>query len=554
MSWTRAQTAQHIMNLDHPDAIRQRALMDELLAQLASGNQEALESVVSNLELVEPETRVPLIRVMSEYAHPSMLLPLMRFVFDARGKPREGDARGLAMQAIMRIATPSHAGKMFNFLMDMKQDEDRFVRGYTAEALAKFGDARARPLLEGMLQNEEDDFVKARVRSALDALGSVPTHDNDQLAQQDLSDMELLQNIRGHEGKDRDYWMGILREREHSFELTRELITQGGSKGTLIGLRELLESNDSRARTVATRHLMQTQDEAEQAISLRILGKHLQGDANAEELELIQRGRNARDLFVQRAALTAAASCGQNDLMRDAIGLLMDNDEHAALDIATALPRAGAQALKRFTHQLRDARAYINRRRQHSVDDTPELIEANLLQALAELASEVNVGRTDLQRDALHSLHDAVNRWPIVVSALKLLRETTTQEEQLPESSRWSPGDAAALLDLLEHDNPKVRTRAYELLRYGAPKNWSMMTSTLERLLHDDEAPIAEHIIPLLELAGDRRAEQLLEDLGLSKDPEISQAARRTLQQMRNGKRVVEATFVMRDGEDDDTF
>lgn len=555
MTWNRAQTAQHIMNLDHPDAIRQREMMDDLLTQLKEGNPEVLDGVISNLKLVDPEPRVPLIRVMSEYAHPDMLLPLMRFVFDARGQPKEHNARGLAMQAIMRIASPEHAGKLFDFLMDMKHDDDRFVRGYTAEAIAKFGDARARPILEGMLQADQDDFVKQRVRHALDLLASQPQEaSSDQLAQHDLPDEELLQNLRGHDGKDRDYWLGILRERPNSFELTRDLITQGGNKGTLLGLRELLANDDARGREVVVRHLTQTQNEAERAICLRILGKHLRGDASEQEVKLIQSGRHASDLFVQRAALTAGASSGHSDLMRDAIDQLTKNDEHVALDVAKALPQAGAQALKRFTHQVRDARTYIDRRRQHSADETPELIEANLLQTLATLAAEVNIGRMDLQRDALHSLHDALTRWPIVVSALKLLRETTQQEDKLSEGSRWSPSDAAPLLDLLNHENPKVQTRAFELLRYGAPRGWALMTTHLERFLHDDDAPIAEHIIPLLEIAGDRRAEQLLEDLGLSKSAQVSESARATLQRMRNGKRVVEATFVMSDKDTDDEF
>ena len=231
MSPNRADVAQLIESFDHPDAIRQRELMDRLLVMLRDEEigAQVLEVALANLRLVEPTARVALLRALNELGHPETLLPLMRFVFDQKGKPQEQDARGLAMQGIMQLTTPDKASRLFDFLMDIKQDEDPFVRGYTAQAFARLGDWRAIPILEGMLEQDSHEFVREGAARALEQLrrGAQQEQSSAALSHPDMSAEELLQKIRGAQGKDRDYWLGLLRERPDSFDLLTELLSHG---------------------------------------------------------------------------------------------------------------------------------------------------------------------------------------------------------------------------------------------------------------------------------------------------------------------------------------
>lgn len=552
MSPSRADIAQLISSFDHPDAIRQRELMDRLLAMLRDDTigAEVLETSLANLKMVEPAARVALLRVLGEFGHPDTLLPLMRFVFDQRGKPQESDARGLAMQGIMRLTNPDRAARVFDFLMDVKHDEDPFVRGYAAQAFEQIGDRRAIPILEGMLEQDGHEFVRESAARALERLRSAAQGEQSSsaLSQADISAQELLQKIRGAQGKDRDYWLGILRERQDSFELLAELISNGATKkDRLVGLRQLLDHPDPRTRQLALAHMRHTRDTSERAICLRILGNHLEGDATADELEQIRAARRDQDLFVQRAALRAAAASGNEDLIQHAIEHLMKRDESARSEAASGLARSGGDALKRHQPRLRDALERAHNARLHSASDELELIEANLLQALSSFAGRSTIGRKDLQRDALRSLRMASGRWPILVSALKLLRESAGDMEDWGPEQRWSGAEAAPLLDLISHENAKVRQRAFAFLHQGAPLKWSVMTPYLEQLLHDEKAPVVEHIIPLLEQTQDARALELLEDLSRAPDSATSEAARGALQRIRNTHRVVDANFVKPD-------
>lgn len=542
MSQIRAQIAQLVGHLDHPDAVHQRGFMDQLIALYRQQPEEALDGMLANLKLAEPRARVALVRVLSELAPQGALVPLMRFVFDSRDAIGESDARGLAMQTIMKISGPEHARRLFDFLLDVRQDADPFVRGYAVEALSRFGDPRAEPLIRAM-REDESLFVRERVQRALEQLQGLQGS-SDELAQRQMSGEELLGRIRGSQGEDRVYWMGILQQREDAFELLAELVTQGGSKGVLIGLRGLLESADPRARQLAVRHYATARDEpAERAICLRLLGNHLSGDATPEEVKLIASALHDGDMFVRRAALYAAGGTGDATLTTRVIESVQGRDYETMLDAAKGLGRSSGAALKRFMPQLLDALGHVRGVRQSSGSNEPELIEANLLQALSELAPHLTVGRGDLQREALRSLHGARHRWPIVVSALKLLRETRGEEEMLPIGERWGSEQAATLLDLLEHEDERVRERALDFLYYGVAPGWGPMVPYLERLLHNDEAPIATRIVPLLERAGSPRAQQLLEDLTRAPSEEVSEAARAALRHMREEQPVLEARF-----------
>ncbi len=258
MSASPEEIARLVDRLDHPDAIFQRQMMDKILAI----GPAAVEPLAANLSFAEPRAKEAIARLLGELRDTRAMLPLMRFIFDARGSIPDSDARGLAMQSLMHLAEPEHAQKLFDFLMDIRRDPDPFVRGYAMEAMGKFGDKRARPILEEALEDDHE-FVQTRAQRAVAAL------DADTAVGEGLrsgaSATEILQKIRATQGGERTYWINALKERDDAFELARTLVEEGG-KGTLIGLQLLLRMNDPRAREVAVRHYAAADAAADRAI------------------------------------------------------------------------------------------------------------------------------------------------------------------------------------------------------------------------------------------------------------------------------------------------
>lgn len=534
MSLSSKEIAQLVSQLEHPDAEHQREIMDELIALGTS----IVPQLTASLSLVEPSAREALVRVLSELGDTRAMVPLMRLVYDRRDRIEDANARGLAMKALMQLAQPSHAPKMFDFLMDVRRDADPFVRGWALEAMGRFGDARVRPIL-GEALKDEHDFVRERAHAALESLEGGEQHG---LEQSELSRDEILQKIRNAQDGERVFWMNALHEREDTFELAVKLVKEGG-KGAVIGLQVLLGLDDERARDVARRAFDRVDTSANKAICLRILAKSLHSDASPEELAIIRAGHAHSDTFVRMAAMAAGGVSGEDELVRRAMDALQSRDLHVAISAAEALSHGLTPEMKRFLPQLRDALARAHKMRHDLNDEEPALLEAHMLRAITNVLPGLVVGRSDVQRDALRSLREASAHWPVLVSALRLLRDTTDGVPALAKEERWQASHTLPLIELLTSEDDRVRERVIALLKHGAPSGIGALADQLERIIHDDSLDLTQDIIPLLERSGSQRAKQLLQDLCASPDEAVQLAAQAALRNLRNAQPVIDARF-----------
>lgn len=535
------QLAALIDRLDHPDAIFQRELMDNLV----SLGPEIIPNLAANLSMAEPNVKTCLVRILAEIGDARAILPLMRFVFDNRGSIEDADARGLAMQGIMKLARPEHASKLFDFLWDMRQDADPFVRGYALEAMARFGDRRAEPILRGAL-SDEHEFVRQRAKLGLEHLEQ--NTGTEQLAQNETSDAAILQKIRGSDGADRAYWLGILTERPNAFELASALVREEG-KGQLIGLQLLQQLQDPRARQIATRHYRATRDAANQAICLRLLAQYMRADASHSELEIIRDGHAHSDPFVRMAALAAGGASGDGALVDQTARALESRDFHTALNAAEALSNGTTPEMRRLIPRLRDALDRAFKKRWSARDEESALLEAHLLRALGNVVDDRLVGRRDIELDALRSLDGARDHWPVLSSALRLLRQTSEDRRPLASDERWPRAATRQLADLLGHENLKVRDRALALLLYGAPADVTEIPLAVERPARLD-MDFALRAVPLLEQTGGERSKEVLDMLANAPDEQVRLAAAAAARRLRNSQDVIDATFVKPSGWD----
>ena len=532
MPLSREEIAQLIARLDTEDADAQRQAME----RLAGEGVAAMDPMEASLGFVDKRAREAIVRTLGLMKDPKAIPTLMGFVVNRRGSIEDADARGLAMKSIMQLLLPKHAPKVFDFLMDAKSDQDPFVRGYAVEALGKLGDVRAKPIIQDAMA-DPDEFVQERAQRAMGQLAQAPAQEG-----QDIDDLTILQKIRTEQGGSRTFYINALLAKPNAFELAQQLVQEGG-KGALFGLQIMQGVDDPRARAVALHHFAGDEDPTERAICLRILAKHLAGDATAQEQQVIKQGLHHADTFVRQAALAAAAASGQPELAVEAIRRVEQGRDHEALDAAEALARGSSAALKRVLPQMRDALHQAQRRRQGHPVEIHVQTEAHMLRALNNVLEQGPVvGASEVIEQALHSLKDAREHWPILVSALRLLRDALA-ERTLPEDARWSQQHAHSLAQLLDHPEARVRARVVDLLKRGGPKGFSAMTPKLERLLYDEQVDTATDIIPLLARAAGAQARNLLQDLAASQDASVVQAAEDALRSMRNDRPTINATF-----------
>lgn len=518
--------------LDHPDAIHQREIMDELLAEGPS----IIDALVANLHTAEPRARSCVVRILGEMGDPEALLPLMRFVFDRRGSIADGDARGLAMKALVEIAQEDTlAPKMFQFLLDVYQDDDPFVRGYAMTLLGRFGDRRALPIVQEALVDEAD-FVSERARAAVKSLETKIAV----APQEDIADDELLQSIRGKQGGERQFYLNELHARENAFELSERLIAEGG-RGVIAGLEYMLKSDDPRARGVARRQAMGTDTTDELAICLRILNQHVNGDATEDELAVIRGAMYHEDNFVRLAALEAAGRSGDGTLIERAVDFTRDADMDRRHAAARGLSYGLSSEYRKVLPDLMQAFDLANARRLAVVTDDTVRIEAYIVRAIRRIIEEGGFGTAQAQEIALTALEGAVEHKPLVVTSLELL-DATTPEDGYPDDRRWDPELARNLVELLHHPEDDVRDRALSLIWRGAPPMPAIYDG-LARIVFDKGADIVGKVIPLLEAIGDERSVKLLHDLTDEKDEAIRVAADAALKRLRNEEQVFDAEF-----------
>ena len=142
--------ARIIDEIDHPDSLIRRELMDQLLVM----GDDGVEPIVANLRFANKKAQLALVQVLREIGSDSATIPLMRFVFDIRDDPTTADVRGLTMRVIVDLGTERLAQALFDFALDMIDDDDAFVRAGCCELLGRFGDARARGILNDRLSDD----------------------------------------------------------------------------------------------------------------------------------------------------------------------------------------------------------------------------------------------------------------------------------------------------------------------------------------------------------------------------------------------------------------
>lgn len=518
--------------LDHPDAVHQREVMDLLVDAGAA----VIEPLVANLNIAPPRARNCVVRVLGELGDSSAILPLMRFVFDRSDSIEDRDARGLAMRALTELTdetTP--AARMFQFLLDVYQDDDPFVRGYALTMLGRFGDRRAVPIVEDALRDEVD-FVRERAEAAVEQLRSKSADGPDE----SVDDEELLQAIRGRQGGERRYYLNDLRERPNAFELAERLVSEGG-RGVIAGLEYMLQADDPRARATARRYAARATRPDELAICLRVLNRFIAGDATDDEVALIRGALYHGDSFVRLAALEAAGRSGDPTMIERAVDATRSDDldrRHAA---ACGLAAALSPEHRKVLPELMQAFELANARRLAVVTPDTVRIEAYLVRAIRRIVASGGYGTSRAQEIALTALEGALDHRPLIVTAFELLDATTPADGFQPDR-RWSPQLSRNLADILAHPDDGIRDRALDLLVRGAPPIRGILPA-LQNVIFDRNADIVGKVIPLVEAIGDDDARRVLTDLGDEDDEAIRQAAQSALKRLRNADEVFDAEF-----------
>ncbi|WP_168211039.1 HEAT repeat domain-containing protein [Persicimonas caeni] len=527
----RAEIARLIDQLDHPDAVRQREVRDRLVAL----GPEAVEVINANLRCVSTRVRTGLVQVLADIGDERALLPLMRYVFDERNNVTESNARGLAMQSIMRIAQPRHATKLFDFLVDMRDDPDAFVRTYVIEAFGKLGDATATPYVREAL-DDASEFVRERAQKTLDELEMSQTKNA-----QKLSGEELLREIRSATGARLTYCVKLLSEHDDAFALASQLVREDGNR-SMVGLQVLQGLDDPAARRVAVRHFQLTRSDADRAASLRLLAEHLDCDAEASELNAIKRALDWDDKFIELAALAAAARSGHPELTQRAVEATRSGDYNAAATASEALSKAADKLPANLADALFGSIQMVNGHRRHNPHEDLVRTEAYLLRALSKMLQPNDARSHQAQQAALASLRRSHEQQPIVITALEVLMRLTPKDGYKLKD-RWHPADAASLVPLLRHANPSVRRRALEVIRRGAPGDAPNLSREFERLMRDDPALVSEAVIPaILETSGPNAKKQLAQ-LAVANEPTVRRAAESALRRLRNRQPHIDVQF-----------
>lgn len=525
----RTYIANLIAQLETPDPQEQRVLMDELILEGA----QAVDTIVANLALSSPRVKASLVQILEEIGDDSALLPLMRYVWDSRGDVNQASPRGLAMRAIVEISGPQHGARMLGFLMDTAKDEDRFVRGWVAEALGRFGDPAAEPLLKDML-TDEDTHVRESAEKALVRLSKADGTSLDQ----DMDADTLLGKIRQARGGQQEFFMQILRKREDVLELCARLVREGG-RGTIRGLHLLRELDDPRARLVAGRFLEREPQSEHRAVAFSILTRHLDADADSAELELIRSTAYDTDPFVRLASVECAALSGDEDLIRRAVEALFHRDLETVHAAARGLSKGLRPTMRMMFPRLVEAFDRLHRMRLKDSSDLVVRSEAFVVRATNRLVAPGALGLTQARDVALRALFDSADRRPLVITGLELLESTTP--DVLASDLRWNTEHTRSLASLLDTPDRAIRDRTLTLLWRGGASGVDAIVPALERILFDTQADL-ETVVKVLEVVNTTRSRTVLTDIAQSDSP-VGISAQAALKRLRDTDDWIEAEF-----------
>ncbi len=544
--------AQIIDLLDNPDADIQRSVMDELV-ELGS---DAVPTLAANIGVVNLRIRRSLVQVLGEIGDERALLPLMRYVYDRRGKHEEADPRALAMKSIIAL-TYGPDDRVFGFATDIIRDSDAFVRAYTVDLFVALDERAGLPYVKDSLE-DPDEIVRARASIALPKLNQISRSESS------ISAEEFVEQFLRSRGNQREFNIQELLARPDAFSLAAAIARADMSESTA-GLRALQQIDDSRARKIAGQILLRPLDitSAQRAIALRIIANYLVGDATADEVRLIERGLYDEDRLVQLAALNAAGRSGVQSLLRHALKALKTGDIMTALTVAESFSRAPFPALPQLFSTLDDVLTNTRTRRisgetmikNQRMDDADDQIrlEAFLLRAMANtLENEVDTAvRTRAQTQAFQSLQSnpntSSNLQPIYITALEILEHTTrntTAGLNTMTNDTWHLPEILLLLNVHTRlDSVRSRHRARQILKRVVPIGCNELVPYLQQWRLDSEISVVDDIIVLLERAHSDASVKILEELALDRSETVRESANSVLRRWRNNAPYIDVDF-----------
>lgn len=516
--------------LSHPDIEERRLIMDSLVTI----GPDVLEVLVANLAFATPKIQMHLIQIIGEIGSPSICIDLMRFVFDYQGKMESNDARALAMKNLVSLAPEEDGARMLKFALDLMQDEDHFVRAGAIQLIGRFGDSR----LVGILEDQMKEPLLAEViTSSLAKIRYIEANGQDAQYDED----RILQEIRTGRGGQRSFFIAELKARSNAFEMARTLVqTQG--RGMIVGLDVLQSLDDKRGRKVAVEVLLSHTDAATLAIAFRLLAENLEGDANENECELIEKSLRHRDPFVKIAATLAAAGTGKESLIIRALSSMKGMDA----------PESSKAIAKRISETLVEGSRWVVPHVIISIDELLEkkqdaqnqnkLTVAYLLRALRFAIQRQGVGARDAHKIIFRALKFGSGFPQIVIASLELLSKLAPSDGY-KFSPSWTEEETLVFSDIL-HDLPeRLRSQTLKLLFLGAPAGIESLSAVLRPLAFGQGEDVSRYVIPLLSETGASVAKEIISELSKDPNKKIREAANAALRRDRNAKDWIDAEF-----------
>ncbi len=523
-----------IEGLQNPDGDLRKASAAELIAM----GEEATMTIYANLSFCEPKVQTRIMKVLQAIADPSICLELMRFVFDKRKNGEATDACVVAIKTIATIGPEEGRAKILRFGLGLMKDEDRFIKAGAIAILGKFGDKRVVGILEEQLKEEAFLSELASV-----ALTKVRDLDADQDSKFD--DERILQEIRNAQGGQRDFFIAELKRRDNAFELANTLVKSKG-RGAIVGLHVMQELDDSRIRKVAFELLIATKNDqdnsATMAIALRLLSSHLQGDGSAQECDLIRSYMVNPDIFVRVAAILAASTTGNENLVGHAIRQFgsIDSPEttkHIAKGISETLPEYSRWIIP---HTIVAIDQVLSKK--EDPNNQNKLTLAYLIRVLRHATKENSLGSTDAEGAVFRALAGANGFPQIVIASLELL-EKTAPDDGHKFSQRWSQDQTLIIARLLSVVPENLTSKILRLLYLGAAPGVLPLADLLRPMAFGNAEEVSLYVIPLLAETHSPIADDIIAQLASDSDEAIKNAAIAAQRRNRNAKEWIDAQF-----------
>jgi HEAT repeat protein len=379
----------------------------------------------------------------------------MQFYRNHRDQPGDSELRAETVDSVLSVADSDDVDRVFEFLVDIHTDPAPAVRQRVIEGFGLVAGERASPFIDSALEDDDPDVrnTAERVRESIDD-GQQP-----RLGESTLSDRQLVGRLRNRAGSQLEYFRRELLSRDNAFELARSLL-EGDNPSPMRAFRLMQSIDDERGRSVAIPYARPGINAGPRAAAMRLLADHLDGDADDEEAQVIEKGLRARDDYVQLAAMEAAGASGRPDLMSRAIRAAADPDEQLSVTASRALTRGLSSDHAHLLDDLLSALRRIRERRRDESLDQRIKTEAYLLRAIGRALPAQPTQPHEILDEALDSLRDARDHRPILVTGLTLVARLL---DNSPDSDGLPASRLQALAALREHPNEQVRSRATTL-------------------------------------------------------------------------------------------